>query len=83
MLRAGQRLILLVKREGPQIQFRLRAGVGDWVDRAPWRVEWGGGSSVENPHFQRVHYCQLLVRESRWPVTACEAKSCCNHNRKL
>ena len=64
-------MILLVKREGPQIQFRLRAGVGDWVDRAPWRIEWGGGSSVENPHYQRVHYCQLLVSESCWPVTAC------------
>lgn len=51
-----------MKREGGQVQFRLRAGVGDWVDRAPWRIEWGGGSSVENPHFQRVHYCQLLVR---------------------
>ena len=44
------------------MNFRLRAGVGDWVDRAPWRIEWGGGSSVENPHYQRVHYCQLLVR---------------------
>lgn len=50
-----------MKRDGGQIQFRLRAGVGDWVDRSPWRIEWGGGSSVENPHFQRVHYCQLLV----------------------
>ena len=62
MLHAGQKIILLVKRESGQIQFRLRAGVGDWVDRAPWRIEWGGGSSVENPHYQRVHYCQLLVR---------------------
>ncbi len=53
---------MLVKREGGQFQFRLRAGMGDWVDRAPWRIEWGGGSSIENPHFQRVHYCQLLVR---------------------
>ena len=51
-----------MKREGGQFQFRLRAGMGDWVDRAPWRIEWGGGSSIENPHFQRVHYCQLLVR---------------------
>ena len=44
-----------------QIRFKLREGVGDWVGRAPWKVEWGGGASVENPHFQRVHYCQLLV----------------------
>ena len=43
------------------MSFRLREGVGEWVDRAPWRIEWGGGSSVENPHYQRVHYCQLLV----------------------
>lgn len=24
---------------------------------------WGGGASVENPHFQRVHYCELLRTE--------------------
>jgi len=36
---------------------------GDWVDKPPWRITWGGGASVESPHFQRVHYCQLLVSE--------------------
>ena len=54
--------MLLARREGGCVSFRLREGVGEWVDRAPWRIEWGGGSSVENPHVQRVHYCQLLVR---------------------
>lgn len=43
------------------MRFSLRPGVGDWVGKAPWKVEWGGGASVENPHFQRVHYCELLV----------------------
>jgi hypothetical protein len=45
-----------------QIRFKLREGVGRFVGRAPWKIEWGGGSSVENPHYQRVHYCELLVR---------------------
>ena len=45
------------------MRFALRPGVGDWVDRAPWKVEWGGGASVENPNFQRVHYCELLVSD--------------------
>ncbi len=51
----------MAKREGGAIRFALRAGVGNWVDKAPWREEWGGGASVENPHVQRVHYCELLV----------------------
>lgn len=58
---AGKKVTVLARREGGQVSFRLREGVGDWVDRAPWRIEWGGGSSVENPHYQRVQYCQLLV----------------------
>ena len=45
-----------------QIRFDLRQGVGEWVERAPWKIEWGGGASVENPHVQRVKYCELLVR---------------------
>ena len=57
----GRPMLLLAKREGAQLRFALRQGVGEWVPRAPWRVEWGGGASVENPHFQRVHYCELLV----------------------
>lgn len=40
----------------------MQAGVGQLADRAPWLEEWGGGASVENPHVQRVHYCELLVR---------------------
>ena len=31
------------------------------MEKPPWLVEWGGGSSIENPHVQRVHYCELLV----------------------
>lgn len=52
---------LLARRDGSKMRFALRQGVGEWVDRAPWKIEWGGGASVENPHFQRVHYCELLV----------------------
>ena len=63
--------MLLARREGGCVSFRLREGVGDWVDRAPWRIEWGGGSSVENPHVQRVHYCQLLVPYPLKPLTRC------------
>ena len=40
----------------------LREGDGDWVEKPPWTVTWGGGASIESPHFQRVHYCELLVR---------------------
>ena len=58
----GRRLMLLARREGGKPRFALRQGVGEWVERAPWKVEWGGGASVENPHYQRVHYCELLVR---------------------
>jgi protein arginine N-methyltransferase 7 len=54
---------LLAKREGSQTKLALRPGVGNWVGRAPWKIEWGGGASVENPHYQRVHYCELLVRD--------------------
>ena len=32
------------------------------MEKPPWLVEWGGGASIENPHVQRVHYCELLVR---------------------
>lgn len=39
----------------------MQAGVGEEVDKPPWLEEWGGGASVENPHVQRVHYCELLV----------------------
>ncbi len=46
------------------MSFSLRDGVGEMVEKAPWKVEWGGGSSIENPHVQRVQYCDLLVRMS-------------------
>lgn len=58
----GRRVALLARRDEGRMRFSLRQGVGEAVGRSPWKVEWGGGSSVENPHYQRVHYCQLLVR---------------------
>ncbi len=39
----------------------VQEGVGDFVEKPPWLVGWGGGASIENPHVQRVHYCELLV----------------------
>ena len=60
----GRKPMLLARRDGAEIRFSLRAGAGSPVDRAPWKEEWGGGASVENPHFQRVHYCDLLVSDS-------------------
>ena len=42
-----------------------QAGVGEETERPPWLEEWGGGASVENPHVQRVHYCELLVRAAK------------------
>ncbi len=62
LLAAGSKIMVLARREGGKVSFRLREGVGVRVPRAPWRIEWGGGASIENPHFQRVHYCQLLAR---------------------
>ena len=47
----------------PQIRFGLKEGVGTWVGKSPWKIEWGGGASIESPHYQRVHYCELLVRD--------------------
>ena len=58
----GRRVLLLARREEGRMRFALRQGVGEWVGRPPWKVEWGGGASIENPHVQRVHYCELLVR---------------------
>ena len=60
---AGQKLTVLAKRDGNDLRFTLKEGVGSWVGKAPWKIEWGGGASVESPHFQRVHYCELLVRD--------------------
>lgn len=55
--------MLLAKRDGAEVRFSLRAGVGAPAAKAPWKIKWGGGSSVENPHWQRVHYCDLLVSQ--------------------
>ncbi|DBA83709.1 TPA: hypothetical protein ACH3X1_006247 [Trebouxia sp. C0004] len=59
----GKKVMLLARRDGAQIRFSLRAGTGSPVAIAPWKEEWGGGASVENPHYQRVHYCELLVQD--------------------
>ena len=63
---AGKKIMLLARREGSKVRFSLRAGAGSAVDKAPWKVQWGGGASIENPHFQRVHYCDLLVGPCLW-----------------
>ncbi|KAI8104703.1 hypothetical protein M9434_003256 [Picochlorum sp. BPE23] len=63
-LEEGRKVTMLARREGPsKLHFKLRQGVGYQVPKSPWKIEWGGGASVENPHFQRVHYCELLVRD--------------------
>jgi len=43
--------------------FKLRGNVGTPRAFPPWEIKWGGGASVENPHYQRVHYCELILRE--------------------
>jgi len=62
-VRAGKKIALLAKRQNGGVHFSLKEGVGSWVGKPPWKIEWGGGASVESPHFQRVHYCQLLVND--------------------
>ena len=62
-IRAGKKIALLAKRQNDKIHFSLKEGVGSWVGKPPWKIEWGGGASIESPHFQRVHYCQLLVSD--------------------
>ena len=60
-VRARKRVTLLAKREADRVSFALKEGAGAYVGKPPWKIEWGGGASVESPHFQRVHYCELLV----------------------
>ena len=62
----GTTAALLAKREGADLQFGLPVGMGERTEKSPWLVEWGGGASIENPHVQRVHYCELLVRTIRY-----------------
>ena len=62
-IKGGKKIAVLAKREADIIRFSLKEGVGSWVGKPPWKIEWGGGASVESPHFQRVHYCQLLVND--------------------
>ena len=60
-VRANKKVTLLARREADRVRFSLKEGVGAFVGKPPWKIEWGGGASVESPHFQRVHYCELLV----------------------
>ena len=62
-VKAKKKVTLLAKREMDRVTFSLKEGVGGYVGKPPWRIEWGGGASVESPHFQRVHYCELLVSD--------------------
>ncbi|MEW5319762.1 MAG: hypothetical protein WDW38_010893 [Sanguina aurantia] len=77
----GSRVPLILNRDGSKLHFTLRPGVGLPVPRPPWKIEWGGGSSVENPHFQRLHYCKLLIADflqrlpsGRFPSVAADMK---------
>lgn len=58
---AGKKVTVLAKREGHRIHFSLREGAGSWVGKAPWLIEWGGGASVESPHYQ--------VQSTVWSIT--------------
>lgn len=64
-LTPGATFSVLARREGPAatLGFQLRPGLGEWVPRPEWLEEWGGGTSVENPHVQRARYLQLLTGE--------------------
>ncbi|GFH28137.1 arginine methyltransferase, partial [Haematococcus lacustris] len=43
-----------------KVQVALRPGKGVPAPRPPWKEEWGGGVSIENPHVQRLSYCKLI-----------------------
>ena len=60
-VQGSKKITLLARRESDRVSFTLKEGVGAFVGKPPWKIEWGGGASVESPHFQRVHYCELLV----------------------
>eukprot|EP00210_Caulerpa_lentillifera_P006726 g6428.t1 len=85
-VKKGSRVTLIARREGNRIHFRNKHGVGIPVEKAPWKVQWGGGASIENPHFQRLHYCELLIndfkmrcRGSRHPSILEDLKIMFNH----
>lgn len=66
----GNKITLIAQRQGGRIHFTRSILKGeDLADqvveapKAPWKVEWGGGPSVENPHYQRAHYCELIINE--------------------
>ena len=59
----GKKVTVLAKRVEDKVAFALREGVGVMVSKSPWKIVLGGGASTESPHYQRVHYCELLVRD--------------------
>jgi protein arginine N-methyltransferase 7 len=85
-VRSKKKVTLLAKREADRVTFNLKEGVGAYVGKPPWKIEWGGGASVESPHYQRVHYCDLLVsdylmrlRSKRFPPIEKEMKMILAH----
>jgi protein arginine N-methyltransferase 7 len=66
---AGAKQALLFRVEAEKLSFSLKPAEGAYVAKPPWRITWGGGASVESPHFQRVHYCELLVKDFLMRVT--------------
>eukprot|EP00798_Chlamydomonas_sp_ICE-L_P006549 gene6549-3200_t len=61
---SDQVVCVVAKRGGnPTVAQGLPPGVGVPVPKSPWKDEWGGGVSSENPHVQRAKYCELVVGE--------------------
>ena len=89
-VRANKKVTLLARREADRVRFSLKEGVGAFVGKPPWKIERGGGASVESPHFQRVHYCELLVgdylmrlKSRRFPPIEKEMKMILAHRGNL
>jgi len=56
--------LLLERAPGGALSFHLPPSSGAApVLRSPWLDAWGGGPAVENPHRQRLLYCELLEKE--------------------
>ena len=48
-VRANKKITLLARREADRVRFSLKEGVGAFVGKPPWKIEWGGGASVHHP----------------------------------
>ena len=44
-IKGGKKIAVLAKREADIVRFSLKEGVGSWVGKPPWKIEWGGGAS--------------------------------------